>query len=130
MGILDRLVIGGGLALVASGFAYLFKDARETAKRKSTPPVFDDRLTVQDFKEIVNQIAQKTPRVIGASSDGLIVEVRVRSNSGLTQWRAEIDFNDYGRPTGNYWINSDNKQSPIPELIAKGIQGEIQQRLG
>lgn len=128
MGLLDRLAVGGGLALVGTGLAYLFRSARETARRRSTPPEFDARLSQQDFSEIANRLAETTPRVIRAETNGLIVRIFVRSNSGLSIWSAELDFNDYGRPSGQYWINTENKQSPIPEFFASSLQHEILQR--
>lgn len=128
MGFLDRLVIGGGLALVSTAAAFVFKSARETAKRKSTPAEFEAWMTESDFREIVRQIGQKTPRLISATADGLLVHIIVRSNSGLSLWSAELDFNDYGHATGQYWISTENKQSPIPEFFAKAIQEEVLRR--
>lgn len=84
----------------------------------------------RDFIDIVDRIAKTTPRVTRAVTTGQITLLHVRSNSSLTKWTAEVDFNDYGRPTGRYWITSENTQSPIPVVFAKGLDAEVSQRAG
>lgn len=49
----------------------------------------------------------------------------VRSQSGLTEWDFTIDFNDYGKISGAYWLWSENEDSLIPEYIAKEMQKKI-----
>ena len=56
--------------------------------------------------------------------------IDVRSNSGLTTWSARVDFNDYGHLTGNYWLETDNTESVIPEHFANSMQAEIRTRIG
>lgn len=75
---------------------------------------------------IVNRVASMAPRLIRVEITGLVVALFVRSNSGLTIWTAAIDFNDYGRLTGRYWMKSENAQSPIPRFVADAIQQEVQ----
>ncbi|MCT1396642.1 hypothetical protein M4D51_13000 [Microbacterium sp. p3-SID338] len=128
MGILDRLLVGGAVALAGFGITKVVQASKEEARRRSTPPEFDSRLTQHDFTTMASNLAQKTPRVFGAVTDGLVVTIFVRSNSGLTTWSAELDFNDYGRATGRYWIRTENAQSPIPELIANSLRDQIVQR--
>ncbi len=76
-----------------------------------------------------DQLANTSPRVIRAETEDLVVTIFVRSNSGLPIWSAVLDFNDYGQPTGRYWIRTDNDQSSIPEFIASSLQEQILQRV-
>ncbi|WP_424448556.1 hypothetical protein [Microbacterium arborescens] len=130
MGILDKLVIGGLTALIGTGLVQAVRSTREEARRKNAPLEFDDRMTPQDFAEAAERLAKGAPRVREVTVIGMNVKVEVRSVSGLTTWTAELDFNDYGKLTGRYWITSENSQSPIPEYIAKALRAEIEQRVG
>lgn len=130
MGVFDKLLIGGVAALVGNGIVQTYRSVRETSRRKNIPLLFDDNLTQQDFTDAAFRIAKKTPRVGGIAGTEATVIVEVRSNSGLSTWTAEIDFNDYGRLTGNYWLTSENAQSPIPEFFAKALQEEIRKIAG
>lgn len=49
----------------------------------------------------------------------------VLSQSGISEWEFELDFNDYGKITGSYWIYSDNYDSMIPKALGNSIQEEI-----
>ncbi|KYJ97538.1 hypothetical protein [Microbacterium sp. CH1] len=129
MGILDKLLISGSVALAGTGITKIVKSVREESRRRNTPPEFDERLTQSEFLGLVEHLARTTPRVLGATVDGQIVKIHVRSNSGLTTWSAELDFNDYGHLTGTYWIRTENDQSPIPEFFASALRDQIQQRI-
>jgi hypothetical protein len=128
--LLDKALIGGVVALIGGGIVQTYRSVRETSRRRSTPMTFDDRLTEQDFVAISTQIAKRTPRVSRITCTGADILVEVRSNSGLTSWTAEFDFNDYGRLTGRYWLKTTNTQSPIPEFFAHALQEEIWKRVG
>jgi hypothetical protein len=130
VGFLDKLLVGGVAALIGGGFVQSYRSAQETKRRKSTPMMFDDRITQQDFVTISTRIAERTPRISRITTIGVTVLLEVRSNSGLSTWTAEIDFNDYGRLTGNYWLQSANTQSPIPEFFAHALQEEIWKHAG
>lgn len=127
---LDKLVVAGVAALVGGGLIQAIRSGRETKRRRESPLQFDGHLSQQDFIDIVDRIAKTTTRVTRAVTTGLITVLHVRSNSGLTTWTAEVDFNDYGRPTGRYLITSENTQSPIPEVFAKALEAEVRQRVG
>jgi hypothetical protein len=120
----------GAVALAAFGIGAAVKSAKETAKRRATPVEWDPRFTREAFQDVVYQTAQKLPRVYASHADGLIVTIHVKSNTGLTSWKAEIDFCDYGRLTGTYWIISENNQSPIPQALADAVVAEVHARLG
>lgn len=136
MGLVDKALVGGAIALAGFLARTLYVDGQETKRqaeeeqrRKDSPLVFDTRLSYQDFQNLVGEIAKTTPRVIGVRISGLVVFLEVRSNSGLTTWSARIDFNDYGHLTGRYWLTTDNDQSPIPEFVANAVKAEIQKRV-
>lgn len=125
MGFLDKLLVGGFAVLIGS----VFRGAQETKRRKNSPLRFDSRLSAQEFADIASRIARKTPRVVWVDTTGMAVTLTVRSNSGLTTWTAEVDFNDYGRLTGTYWLNSENAQSTIPRFFANALQEEVVKRV-
>lgn len=107
----------------------IFRNAAETRRRKGSPLQFDDALTPADFRAIVQGAARQTPRVKHAEVVGMTIVLHVRSNTGLSVWRAEADFNDYGRLTGSYWLSSGNSESVIPRHFADLVQAEIHRRL-
>lgn len=78
---------------------------------------------------MVRYVASQNTRIIRAEVTGLVVGITVRSNSGLTTWSADLDFNDYGNPSGKYWIRAENDQSPVPKWFAEKLKGEMAQRL-
>lgn len=135
MGLVDKALVGGAVALAGFLARTLYVDGKESKRqaeeeqrRKNSPLVFDPRLGYQDFQNLVGEIAKTTPRLVGIRISGLVVVLEVRSNSGLTTWSARIDYNDYGHLTGRYWLTSDNTQSPIPRFFADAVRAEIQKR--
>lgn len=129
MGFLDKLLTGGAAVLVSAVAKNLFQDAQETKRRKNSPLCFDERLTEGEFIEIARDIAKRTPRVKGVHVTGMTVNLHVGSISGLSTWRAEIDFNDYGHLTGAHWLNKENSESIIPEHFANSMQAQIERRV-
>lgn len=130
MGFLDKLIAGGVTAAVGTVAAILLKAAAETRRRKSTPAEFDDRFTRRDFEALVSTSAAKVPRLESFNISSLVVTLRIRSNSGVSAWEAEVDFNDYGRATGRYWITSANDQSPLPQFFANAVSESVQLKVG
>lgn len=130
MALFDKLLTGGGVALVGLLARARYRTAQETKRRKGSPLRFDDGVTQVQFTEIAHDIAKRTPRVDHAVVTGMAVALRVRSNSGLTTWTAEVDFNDYGHLTGRCWIDSENSESLIPEHFANAMQAELARRMG
>jgi len=51
----------------------------------------------------------------------------VESQSGISTWKFTVDFNDYGKITGRYWIKSENKDSTIPNRIGDMISNQLLQ---
>ncbi len=128
MGFLEKLLVAGGAAFIASAFRQAREAQAETMRRRNSPLSFDERISQSDFTALATEIAHRTPRVIGADVVGMTVVLDIRSISGLSSWQAEVDFNDYGRLTGNYWINTENEDSQIPEHFADALSAEVVQR--
>ncbi|GAA3033542.1 hypothetical protein [Microbacterium dextranolyticum] len=120
----------GAVALAAFGIGAAVKSAKETAQRRATPVEWDPRFSREAFQDFINKTTQRLPRVYASHADGLIVTIHVKSNTGLTSWKAEVDFCDYGRLTGKYWITSENTQSPIPQALADAVVAEVHTRQG
>lgn len=134
----------GFAAVVTSpiwGIPYLIVEGRKHTKemeerrkteerRKAIPPCFDDGITKDEFEAMVRSVVEKLPRIRTLEIDGLVVKIRVNSNSGLSVWSATVDFNDFGHLTGWYQINSNNDQSPIPRALARGVKERIDSTKG
>lgn len=133
MGFLEKLIIGGAVAVVGTlavkGSRELAATAKEERRRRETPPQFNADLTQEDFSAMVRDVSSRNSRIITAAVDGLTIVITVRSNSGLTKWTAELDFNDYGNPSGRYWIRAENEQSPVPTWFGDSMQELMRQRL-
>lgn len=129
LSIFDKLLVGGGIAFAGLITKGIFGDIKETRRRKSSPLHFDDVLTYTDFVEIVEELAQQTVRVKGSLVTGMTIKLTIKSNSGLSSWNAEIDFNDYGYLTGSYWITSENQDSIVPNHFASLVQKEVLRRI-
>lgn len=136
MGLLDKLAAGGGVVLLGAVARAIYRnaqeakqDAEETKRRLESPLRFDEGITHADFVAIAQDVAKLTPRVQQVVTTGMTIVLKVRSNSGLSTWKAEIDFNDYGHLTGRYWVSSENSESRIPEYFARGVQGHVQEHL-
>lgn len=129
MGLADKLLAAGGVALLGALVRNGRKEAQETKRRTLSPLWFDPRLTQRDFSELIQEVAVRTPRVEAARVSGMTVTLEVASISGLSTWTAEIDFNDYGRLTGAYWLDTENPDSLIPEHFADTVQAQIKSRM-
>lgn len=74
---------------------------------------------------MVRHSAKGIKRLADLRVDNTIVYGKVRSQSGLSEWQFQIDFNDYGVLTGSYWISSDNNDSSLPTVLADRIAQQI-----
>ena len=126
MGIFSAALIVGA---IGTGVAVLVKDSIKEQKRKNTPCLFDNGISQDTFNLIVKDACKTISRVSDFDTKGPVIVGKVRSQSGISEWSFKIDFNDYGKVTGKYWLSSKNEQSQIPETIAKKIQGEIEIKL-
>jgi len=86
-------------------------------KRKSCVYNFDEGLSKEEFDEIVFSCTRKIKRIENVEIDGLAIYVTVSSVSGLSLWDFILDFNDYGKLTGKYYLKSENYDSDIPQKL-------------
>jgi hypothetical protein len=84
-----------------------------------------DEVTEEEFQIIAKNVGKYMNRLIDFIVDGKIIYGIVESQSGLSDWKFKIDFNDYGHITGRYWIVSENEDSNIPYYIAYNIKSVI-----
>lgn len=123
-------VVGAGVA------GHLIKKVRQSAReaaeeraeqerRKSTPCRFIDGFSEYEFEQMVKRASKSIRRVSEVSVDGPNVYGVVQSQSGISEWKFKLDFNDYGHITGTFWCSSDNDDSNIPERLGEMIKNEI-----
>ena len=90
-------------------------------QRRATPPSYDDGVSEEEFEQIVLKAKKGIPRIKSAIISGFVVNIEVKSQSGISIWEATIDFNDFGHLTGWHRIWSDNDDSNIPEAFAREV---------
>lgn len=122
-----------GIVAVGTGLLVVRKKNKEAIeeeeRRKNTLCKFDEKLSQEDFKNIAYQNCKRIKRIHDLNIVGPIISAAVYSQSGISSWQFTIDFNDYGRITGRYWISSNNDDSSIPSIIADNIKIAVEQRL-
>ena len=116
-------IIGWVLGIGVGGF--LLKGFAEEEKRKNTPCMFSDGFTEYEFEKMVKKAGKIIKRISNIRVSGPNVYGTVQSQSGISEWDFNLDFNDYGHITGTYWISSDNNDSNIPKRLAKLIREEL-----
>ena len=100
-------------------------DSNEEVTRKNTPFRFPDNMTEAEFSNLAIQIAKPIKRLT-VSVDNQFVRGTVRTSSGINTWNFTIDFNDYGKLTGSYWMRYvENTDSQIPYNYAKQLSSAI-----
>lgn len=98
-------------------------------RRKRTPFRFYDDLSEEEFSRIVAESGRGIKRLISISCRGSSIKGVVRSQSKLTEWAFWLDFNDWGRLTGSYWITSENDDSIIPKVVGDRISSAVISRV-
>lgn len=76
----------------------------EEENRTSTSCEFSDDISECEFGLRVCKAARPIKRLESIYTDGPIVYGTVKSQSQLSTWTFQIDFNDYGHITGSYWL--------------------------
>ena len=106
------------------------KNKEEERTRKSTPLVYTERLTEDQMLEIVQESVSRIKRITSWEFKTESAELRcsVESNSKISTWNFSIDFNNYGRIDGKYWIKTANHDSAIPKSIAERIAQGIRKK--
>ena len=147
---LDGLLGLGALALSAVGLGALFNHKmkqseeeqkkrveevikhveakrKEEERRKNSVPIYSEGVTEEDMRRIIDDAAKWNKRLLSYEFDPnrLLVTCKMRSNSGSTKWKFELDFNNFGHLDGTYWVTQENKDSPIPKSMAEDIADEI-----
>lgn len=98
----------------------------ENVKRKNYKCTSSDGLSFKEFKEIVIHECEQIAKELRYAVDGAIVFITIKFVDGVSENYYELDFNDYGKITGRYWIMSDNDDLEIPLCVAERISKKIQ----
>lgn len=118
MGLLE-LIAGAGIV------ALLIHKEKEERKRKSIPCDFTEGISKEEFESIARQSGKRIKRLSALTIDGTVVRGTVQSQSGISEWTFTVDFNDYGKISGKYWISTTNSDSDIPKKVAENIKDGI-----
>lgn len=117
------LALGVGLVIVVINI--IKHNIIKKNRRKRTICRFDGKISKDVFYDMVKRGGVGIRRIINLYAEGPIVYGTVRSQSGISDWRFKIDFNDYGKITGTYWLSTDNDDSDIPKIVADRISQQI-----
>lgn len=151
MGAWEKLLGFGGAALVLYGISSARKESKARAeqeekerkalaceeaklkkaiatekRRQNTPFRYPDYLTHEQFEEIARVSIKPMKRkfsnfgVVDGKFWGTII-----SQSGISEWDFIVDFNDFGKLTGEYWLQSENSDSIIPRRVAETMRFAI-----
>lgn len=106
------------------------KNRRKEKRRKNEEEkhrfIIPKKIPYDKFKEIVlSSIKPMKKKLRNIDLDNGKIYGTVISQSGITEWSFTIDFNDYGKLTGEYWITTENKDSLIPKRVAETVQSKI-----
>lgn len=114
-----------GIGLLLAGLGKIKQDADEEKRRKNTVCHFDGEISEEEFYVIVKRGGKGIRRITSLYAEGTMVYGTVRSQSGISNWCFTVDFNDYGKLTGKYWISTENDDSNIPKIVADRIAQQI-----
>ena len=114
-----------GVGLAIAGLKKIKHNIEEENRRKNTVCHFDEKISKEEFYVIAKRGGKGIRRITNLYAEGTMVYGTVRSQSGISDWCFRIDFNDYGKLTGSYWISSDNDDSDIPQIVAERIAHQI-----
>jgi hypothetical protein len=114
-----------GIGLIVAGVKRIRDDIKEEKRRRNTICLFDGEISKEEFYVMVKRGRKGLRRITNLYAEGTMVYGTVRSQSGISEWCFQIDFNDYGKLTGKYWLSTDNNDSSIPKLVADRIAQQI-----
>ncbi len=114
-----------GIGLAVSGIKKINHNIEEENRRKSTICRFDGEVSREEFYVMVKHGGKGIRRIKSLYAEGTMVYGTVRSQSGISDWCFRIDFNDFGKLTGTYWLSTDNNDSDIPKIVADRIAQQI-----
>ena len=98
-----------------------FQEEAEEERRRNTPCCFVDGISEKTFRKITKQTSKRFRRLKVTEVDGAVIYITYYSQSGLSDYEAIIDFNDYGHITGRYWLSNENDDSNLPDKFAECI---------
>lgn len=98
---------------------------KSNERRKRMAFRFYCDMNSKEFAQVVSDSRKGIKRLVSISCAGPLVRGVVRSQSNLTEWRFWLDFNDWGRLTGSYWITSENNDSVIPKVVGDRISSSV-----
>lgn len=124
MGLLEKALGGGLIGLAGFGIYKLIQGSAEEKRRRNTPCQFTDANLQSQFISLVELSAKPIKRLTATVSEHMVYGT-VRSQSGISSWEFRLDFNDYGRVTGEYWCYSDNNDSKIPKSLGDSIKNGL-----
>ena len=84
------------------------QEQAEEERRRNTPCYFVDGISEKTFRRITKQTSKRFKRLKVTEIDGAVIYITYYSQSGLSDYDAVIDFNDYGHITGRYWLSNEN----------------------
>ena len=132
MALFDILAIGAAgwaISKIKKKFDVLAEEEKrkqaEEIRRKNTQCTFEDGISSEEFEAIIRKAAKPIRRLKKIYINEAVVYGTVLTQSGISTWSFQLDFNDYGHITGNYWMTSENDDSSIPERLALTIQIDI-----
>lgn len=120
-------IIGIGIATLVG--AKIVKNKVEDNKRRNIECTFSDGISEDEFEEIVLYEARHIKRITNVRVIGPYIYGSVRSQSGISSWDFNLDFNDYGHITGTFWSSSGNNDSEIPKILGRRIQASLSEYL-
>ncbi|SFC55581.1 hypothetical protein [Butyrivibrio sp. YAB3001] len=92
--------------------------------------IYDVLMTEKQFRKIaIASLRCWIDRIEDFYVEDGVAYFEVMSQRGISTWNFCIDFNDGGRITGRYHINSDNIESGIPQKIANRMETKIRRAL-
>lgn len=94
-------------------------------KRKNTPCLFLDGITLTEFVNIAKTVAERIKRIKSIEVYGPVIKGTVISQSGYSDWYFSVDFNNWGHIDGTYWTYSNNMDSTIPKHFGACVSSEI-----
>ncbi len=103
----------------------------EEKKRQQCPFDFNRQIISEsEFRNIVETESKKIKRITAIEFDNCKAKFTVKSTSGISEWTFILDFNDFGKFTGESWItNRDNYDSSIPKVLQNNLLESFNQYL-
>ena len=93
--------------------------------RRQMPCLFIGEPSPSVFKLLASEAANQFARIKSFSVYGAVVYATVESQTGLSDWEFNVDFNNWGHIDGTYWTRSDNNDSPIPKHYGKTLSRKV-----